>query len=162
MNIFDNSPRRKRSHCHRQYTSPKLHDVSINGPLPYVQIPLGMNNIRTKLHPLPLSKLHSLYATCLKTSTSDPYSTLYKLAAIMLDIGQHRLFKPVTIRGNEMENIPFFPLVFANIGLAAINLGNILHHKSIKAMVPPYLHPTSLIINVYCRTSALMTSKPNS
>jgi hypothetical protein len=29
-----------------------------------------------------------------------------------------------------MENIPFLPLVFANIGLAATNLSNILHHKS--------------------------------
>ena len=67
MNIFNNSPRRKRRHCHRQYASPKLHDVSINGLLSYVQLLLGMNNVRTKLHSLLLSKFHSLYATCLKT-----------------------------------------------------------------------------------------------
>ena len=88
MNIFDKSPRRKLRHCHRQYASPKLHDVSINGLLPYVQTPLGMNNIRTKLHSLLLSKLHSLYATCLKTSTSGRYSTLYNLTYTILDIGQ--------------------------------------------------------------------------
>ena len=49
MNIFDNTPRRKRSHGHRQYTSPQLHDVSINDPLSYVQNPLGMPHIRTEL-----------------------------------------------------------------------------------------------------------------
>ena len=74
MNIFDNTPIRKRSHGHRQYTSPKLYDVSINDLLPYFQIPIGMPHIRTKLYSLPLSKLHSLYTTCLKTSTTDPYS----------------------------------------------------------------------------------------
>ena len=67
MNIFDNAHIRKRSHDHRRYTSPKLHDVSINGLLSYVQKPLGMHHIRTKCYSLPLSKLHSLYTTCLKT-----------------------------------------------------------------------------------------------
>jgi hypothetical protein len=67
MNIFDNAPIRKRSHDHRRYTSPKLHDVSINGLLSYVQKPLGMHHIRTKCYSLPLSKLHYLYTTCLKT-----------------------------------------------------------------------------------------------
>ena len=33
MNIFDNTTRRKQGHDHRQYTSPKLHDVSIYGLL---------------------------------------------------------------------------------------------------------------------------------
>ena len=33
INMFDNTPRRKRSHGHRQYTSPQLHDVSINNLL---------------------------------------------------------------------------------------------------------------------------------
>jgi hypothetical protein len=38
----------------------------------------------------------------------------------------------------EKENIPFIPLFFANKGLDAINIGNILHYKAVKAMVPPY------------------------
>jgi hypothetical protein len=63
MNIFDNTPRRKRDHDRRQYTSPKLHDIFINGLLPYVKKPLGMRYIRAKLYSLPLSKLHSLHTT---------------------------------------------------------------------------------------------------
>ena len=50
VHIFDNTSRCKRSHGQGQYTSPKLHDVSINGLIPYVQIPLGMHHIRTKLY----------------------------------------------------------------------------------------------------------------
>ena len=66
MNIFDNTPRRKRSHGHHQDISPKLHDASINGLLSYVQIPVGIHHILTELYSLSLSKLHSLYTTCLK------------------------------------------------------------------------------------------------
>jgi hypothetical protein len=63
---------------------------------------------------------------------------------------------------------------FANKALDAINLDNIVHHKSVKAMVPPYfkdqslpiisysysssIAPKILKINVYCRTSALKYS----
>jgi len=67
-----------------------------------------------------------------KTSTTHPYSTLYKLTAIILDIGQHKLSKPVTIRGNEKENRPSLPFFFANKCMDAIHLINILHHKSVR------------------------------
>ena len=45
MNIFFNTPRRKHSHGHGQYMSPKLHDVAMNCLPPYVKIPLGMHCI---------------------------------------------------------------------------------------------------------------------
>ena len=59
MNIFNNTPRRKQSHGHHQYTS--LRDVVINGLLLFVQKPL----------------FNSLYKDCLKTSTINPYATLW-------------------------------------------------------------------------------------
>ena len=155
MNIFDNTPRRKRSHGHRHYTSPQLHDVSINGLLPFVQKPLGMHHIRTKLYSLPLTKLNSLYKTCLENPVTDSSSTLYKLVAVILDIGHHRLFKPVEARGNEKENRSFLPLYFANKGLDAINLGNILHHKSVRSKVPPYFKDQSVPIISYTYTSTI-------
>ena len=58
------------------------------------------------------------------------------MAAIILDIGQHLLFKPVTLRGNEKENGPFLHIFFSNESLDAINLGNILHHKSVELWFP--------------------------
>jgi hypothetical protein len=68
----------------------------------------------------------------------------------LLDIGQHSLFKPLTIRGNEKENRSF-----ANKALNAINLDNILHHKSVKAMVPPYFKDQSVPIISYSYSSSI-------
>ena len=47
MILFDKNPRRKRSHGNRHYTSPKMHDVPINGLLPCIQKPLELHHIRT-------------------------------------------------------------------------------------------------------------------
>jgi hypothetical protein len=88
--------------------------IYIQGLLPFVQTPLGMHHILTKLFSLALSKLHSLYTTCLSTLTTDPYFTLYKLTAIILYIGHYVLFKTVAKRGNEKENRSFLPPFFTN------------------------------------------------
>ena len=71
----------------------------------------------------------------------------------MLDISQCSVFKPVTIRENEKENQPLIPLFFANKGLEAIYLGNILHHKSVRAMSPPYFKDQSRPIFSHIYTS---------
>ena len=47
MNLFDKNLRWKRSHGHRHYISPKMHDVSINGLLPFIEKPLGLHHIET-------------------------------------------------------------------------------------------------------------------
>ena len=127
MNIFNNTPRRKWSHGHHQSTS-STWSIYIHSLLLFAQKILGMHHIIAKLYSLPLSQLHSLYTTCLSTLTTDPYFNLYKVTAIILDIGHYRLFKAVTIRGNEKKNRPFLPPFFANKGLDTINLGNIQYH----------------------------------
>jgi hypothetical protein len=48
---------------------------------------------------------------------------------------------------------PFFH--FANKGLDAINLDNILRHKSVKAMVPPYFKDQSVSIISYSTISPI-------
>ena len=136
MRIFNENTRRKRGHGHRHYTSPQKHDVSLDSLLPFLQKPLGLYNIRTKLYFLPRAKLHSLQKTCL--NTIYPSSALYRLAAVVLDISNHRLFKPVVEHADKEEPKNFSSLQFANKGLDAINLANILHHKSVKEKTPPY------------------------
>jgi hypothetical protein len=138
MDIFNTSPRRKRNHGHRQYTSPILHDVSLNSSLPFMQKPLGMLHIRSKLFSLPLLKLHALYNLCLVNHVTNPISNEYKSTVIVLDITGHRLFKPVSIKKYEIDKRSFLKLSFANKSLDGINLGNILHHKSVKSKIPPY------------------------
>ena len=87
MNIFNTSPRRSRSHGHRHYTSPSSHDIELNDLLSYIKKPLGIHHIRTKLFSLPLSRLNTLYKSCLKNDVTDRLSDMYKLTAIVLDIG---------------------------------------------------------------------------
>ena len=143
MDIFNSASRRKRSHGHRHYTSSIFHDVSLNDLLSLMQKPLGMHHISSKLFSLPLSKLHALYNSCLVNHVTKPNSNEYKLTAIVLDIAGHRLFKPVGI---------FLKLSFANKGLYGINLGNILHHKSVKSKIPPYFKDQSGPIISYAYT----------
>ena len=107
------------------------------------------------MYSLPLRKLHSLYETCLNNLTYDSNSPGYKLTSIILDIGRFRLFKPVLTHETESEKRSFLPLFFANKGLDAINLGNILHHKSVKSKVPPYFKDQSVPIISYTYTSPI-------
>jgi hypothetical protein len=80
----------------------------------------------------------------------------YKLTAIVLDITGHRFSKPVGIKIIEIDKRSFLKLSFANNGLDGINLGNILHHKSVKSKIPPYFKDQSepIISYVYTRPIA--------
>ena len=138
MDIFNSAPRRKRSHGHRHYTPPILQDASLNDLLPFMQQLLSMHHIRSKLFSLTLSNLHSLYNSCLESYVTNPISNEYKLTAMVLDIVSHRLFIPVGIKKDEIDKRSFLRLSFANKGFDDINLGNILHHKSVKSKIPLY------------------------
>ena len=72
-----------------------------------------------------------------------------KLTAIILDIVGHILFKAVGIKKVEIDKRSFLKLSFANDG---INLGNILHHKSVKSKIPPYFKDQSVPIISYIYT----------
>ena len=71
MGIFNSAPRRKRSHGHRHYTYPILHDVLINFHLQFMQNSYGMHHIRPKLFSLPLSKLYVLYNSFLENHVTN-------------------------------------------------------------------------------------------
>ena len=71
-----------------------------------------------------------------------------------MDITGHRLFKPVGIKKVEIDKRSFLKLSFANDG---INLGNILHHISVKSKIPQYFKDQSvpiIISYVYSRPIA--------
>ena len=107
---------------------------------------------RSKLFSLPLSKLHALYNSCLVNNVTNPNSNEYKLTAIVLDIAGHRLIKPVGTKKDEIDKRSFLKLSFANKGPDGINLGNILHHKSVKCKIPPYFKDQSVPIISYVYT----------
>ena len=76
----------------------------------------------------------------------------YKLTAIVLDITGHRFSKPVGIKKIERDKRSFLKLSFANNGLDGINLGNIIHHKSVQSKIPPYFKDQSEPIMSYVYT----------
>ena len=49
MNLFPSHSRRKRSHGHRHYTPAWHNDISFDDLLPFINKPLGIHHIRTKL-----------------------------------------------------------------------------------------------------------------
>ena len=96
MRLFGSSQRRKRSYGHRHYNRPNFHnDVAFDTLLPYVQQPLGLHHIRTKLYQLPVTKLRSLQKEVVDTKTYVQNSPEYNLVAIILDVANFRLYKPV-------------------------------------------------------------------
>ena len=122
-----------------------------------MQKPLGIHHIRTKLYSLPLTKLNSLYKYCLEQPITNCNSNQYRLSAIILDIAYHRLFLPVSLKENVTEKRSFLKLSFANKGLDAIHLSNILHQKSVKSKIPPYFKDQSVPIISYTYTTPIAT-----
>ena len=99
---------------------------------------LGTHYIRTKLYAIPLTKLRVLYESCIQTTHFDSNSPEYKLDAIIMDISNHRLFKPVQETSVEEHPRSFLTMKFANKGLDAVRLSNILNHKSVISKIPQY------------------------
>ena len=138
MELFNTSSRRRRSHGQRHYTRPILHDISFRGLIKYVNAPLGLHHIRTKLFSLPLSRLNTLRNQCLVSSNTDQYSLEYRLTGVILDIAKYRLYKPAQTNQTSQETRSFLKIKFENKGIDAINISNILHNKHVKSKVPAY------------------------
>ena len=138
MNLFPSFNRKKRSHGTRHYTPPRNNQVLFTDLLDLVFKPLGIHHIRTKLFSLPLPSLNKLYNECLQSSFLDQSSGEYKLNSIILDIANCRLFRPVNSSLSKDSPDRFLHLKFANKGIDAININNILHNKNVRKTIPPY------------------------
>ena len=85
-----------------------------------------------------MPSLNTLFNECLQASYSDQSSGEYKVNSIILDIGNCRLFKPVSSSNPLDTPDKFLHLKFANKGIDAININNILHHKDVTKSIPAY------------------------
>ena len=156
MQLFNRSSRRARSHGHRHYNPPIIHQVSFDELLPYIQTPLGVHHIRTKLFSIPLTTLKRLSSECLDSIYRDVYSAEYKLKAIICDIAHNRLYKPVSEHSNDAGK-SFLKIRFANKGIDAVNISNILHHKKVMSKIPPYFEQQSAPLISYTYTRPIAT-----
>ena len=83
--------------------------------------------------------LHELYESTLTLYFTDVASAEHRLQGIILDISSNRLFKAVRVgEPTETKNWPFLKVKFANKGIDALNLSNLLNKKSVQNKIPPY------------------------
>ena len=158
LNLFDRTSRRHRSHGSRRYNKPEIHNVSFDGLLPFVNLQLGLHHIRTRLYSLPLKTLHVLYESTLTLHFTDVGSPEHRLQGIILDISSNRLFKAVRVCDSvETKNRPFLKIKFANKGIDALNLSNILNQKSVQSNIPPYFEYKESPCISYSYTSSVAT-----
>jgi hypothetical protein len=133
MGLFNNTPRRKRSHGHRSYNKPIIHDVLFDTLLHYVKTPLGPHHIRTK----PLKILDDLPEKAKESSCLDSSRPEYRLVLPLLitdSLVHHVLLMSV----NSRNLAKFLHLKFDNKGIDAVNINNILNHRDVQSCIPPY------------------------
>ena len=83
--------------------------------------------------------LHELYESTLTLHFADVASAEHRPQGIILDISSNRLFKAVRVgEPIETKNHPFLKVKFANKGIDALNLSNMLNQKSAQSTIPPY------------------------
>ena len=109
--------------------------------LPYVNKPLGLHHIRTKLYSVPLKILYELQEKTKNRAYLDSSTPEYRLDYIIGDVAYHRLFVPPRISDECELKKPrrFLHLKFDNKGIDAVNINNIPNHKKVQSCIPPYL-----------------------
>ena len=146
FSLFHSCRRRHRSHGHRHYNPPSIHNVTFNGMLAQMHKPMGIHYIRTKLFAIPLSQLKKQLDEALRFMCSDQHSPESKLVSIISDIGHYRLFQPARIMQQKITR-GFLKVNFTNKGIDAINLTNILHNKKVTSCIPSYFEEQTPLIS---------------
>ena len=120
-----------------------------------MQRPLGLHHIRTSLFALSFRDLRKLQTYALGLSVTDPNTIQYRLVSIIADIAAYRLYKPVTVGPMTDENRHFMHIPFANKGIDAINVSNILHNKKVTTTIPSYFKNQAVPILSYKYTKTI-------
>ena len=163
MSLFNTIPRTKRSHGHKRIQHPNVKKSSkprtlqdtFNDLLSNIQKPLGIHHIRTILFSLLVNYLKDLRDFGLDKGGVDPFSPKYKLSSIICDVASFRLFKPVRSEPLHDNNRKFLHIPFANKGIDAINISNILNRKEVVKEIPPYFKNQSVPIVSYSYTNSI-------
>ena len=85
----------------------------------------------------------------------DLFSPKYRLSSIICDVASFRLFKPVRSEPLHDNNKKFLYIPFANKGIDAINISNILNRKEVVKEIPPYFKNQSVPIVSYSYTNSI-------
>ena len=91
--------RRKRSHRKRHYNKrtpqPDVTMSTLVDLVDMIEKPEGVHKIKTKLFSISFPQLRHLQELALESTNFDYSSAQYRVTAIILDIANYRLFRPV-------------------------------------------------------------------
>ena len=74
------------------------------------------------------------------------YGGSFKVEPVAENVVSFRLFKPVRSEPLHDNNRKFLHILFANKGIDAINISNILNRKEVVTEIPPYFKNQSVPI----------------
>ena len=100
--------------------------------------PEGVHHIKTKLLSMSEPEILHLRQLALKSTNHDFSSAEYRATTIILDIAQHRLFRPVKSDVPVKKPKYFMKIEHLHKSIDAINLPGLLRSKLVTDKVPVY------------------------
>ena len=103
--------------------------------------------------------MNKLRDKCLDSTYFDQSSNEYKLNSIILDIANCRMFQPVKSDFSNVSTDKFLKLEFANKGIDALNIRNILNHEEVTKHILAYFKYQTTSKISYTNTVRSVASK---
>ena len=157
--LFNKQPRQKRSHGKRCYNkrAPQL-DVTMSTLVDLVDMiekPEGVHKINTKLFSISFPQLRCLQELALESTNFTYSSAEYRVIAIIMDIANFRLFRPVRSDVPAEKPKHFMKIKCLNKAVDAINLPALLRSTSVTNKIPIYFRDKEPPIVSYEYTSTV-------
>ena len=157
MSFFNTIPRTKRSHGHKRIqhinvkksSKPRTLQDTFNGLLSNIQKALGIQHIRTILFSQPVNYMKDLRDFGLDKLTKEAY-IIFLLSTDCLVL--YVTWRPFLFSD---QNSKFLLIPFANKGIDAINISNILNRKEVVKEIPPYFKNQYVPIVSYSYTNSI-------
>ena len=119
-----------------------------------IEKPEGVHKINTKLFSISFPQLRGLQELALESTNFDYSSAEYRVTAIILDIANYRLFRPVRSDAPAEKPKHFIQSKFLNKAVDAINLPALLLSTSVTEKIPVYFRIFTIVSYEYTSTVA--------
>ena len=157
--LFNKQPRRKTSHGKRHYhkraPQPDATMSTLVDLVDMTEKPEGVHKINTKLFSISFPQPHHLQELALESTNFDYSSAEYRVTAIILDIANYRLFRPVRSDVPAVKPKHFMKIKFLNKAVNVINLPALLQSTSVTDKIPVYYKNKEPTIVSYEYTSTV-------
>ena len=109
-------------HYNKQALQPDVTMSMLVDLVDMIEKPEGVHNINTQLFPISFPMVSSLQELALESTNFDHSSAEYRETAIIMDIANYRLFRPMRSDVPAKRPKHFMKIKFLNIAVDAISL----------------------------------------